>query len=471
MKKNYILLLTMVLVGLYSCEDFLIKEPTTSSSPDIVLSDVDGFKQGAIGTYAILNSQNYYGANFVLLGDLMGNTAKKSPLQSGRYNDYYFWASQQTTAPALWGTAYYLISNANNLIDAIDEYEALATDDPVEISHLKGHGLFLRALAHFDLVRLYAKPYTDDPSALGVPVVLKTEIALPVRNTVQEVYTQVISDLKEAITLYGAAPVLGGNDAAAWGSVDACNALLARVYLYMGDYTNAATHANEVINSGNYTLYTTANYALSWGANASPEVIFEVYGDLGNSYNPWWEEIGYMTWAEGYADVCATNDLYDSYEAGDVRKDVFHTSSDAAYANSYWWPSKYPGKTDGNRRDNNIVVLRLSEMYLIRAEAALNGAGSTALADINLIRTNRGATALASANMDNLLNERRLELCFEGHNFFDYKRLKKTLVRPNESGTLPSNTLSISYPDFRWALPISDHEIVVNENIVQNEGY
>ena len=156
-------------------------------------------------------------------------------------------------------------------------------------------------------------------------------------------------------------------------------------------------------------------------------------------------------------------------EGVDVRHDLFINT--ANWPNDYW-SLKYPGKApDGNLREDNIPVLRLSEMYLIRAEAILNGAsisGATAIGDVNMIRSNRGATALGDVTLTVLYQERRRELCYEGHELFDLARTQRGLVRVDYDGAVNQN---IPFPDYRWAMPIPQFEIDANENMEQNPGY
>jgi len=142
------------------------------------------------------------------------------------------------------------------------------------------------------------------------------------------------------------------------------------------------------------------------------------------------------------------------------------------YVDALWF-LKYPGKAsfDGSIRVENIPVLRVSEMYLIRAEAILNGAsvsGATAVGDVNMIRNNRGATALGSVSLADVYRERRMELCFEGHELFDLSRTGRSLTRSDYDGAVNKD---IPFPDYRWALPIPQQELDANENMEQNPGY
>lgn len=471
--KNIIkILFVLMAFTIISCEDYLVEQPLTTTSNELTLSDFEGLSASTLGAYSPLYSTAWYGAGFYIVSDLKANNAKSSPISSGRYQTNYSWQQDPSNTSGLWTNAYQTITYACNVLDKLEDFEPIPGEaNQADVNHLKAENLFLRALAHFDLVRLFAQPYTYQPNGLGVPIILKTEIASPERNTVSEVYAQIIADLNAAKPLFKT----GFNqehrsslaDLKGVASADAVDALLARVYLYMGDYAQAATFATNVINSGNYALYTAANYGSVWGTDAASEIIFEVWGNSSQTNAPYWSEIGYMYSPTGYGDVCASQDLLDllASESGDVRANLFLEGPSNA---GYFWTTKYPGK-NGDRRQNNIPVLRLSEMYLIRAEARLN-TGGDALADLNMIRTNRGLNAAVTITADDIFNERRKELCFEGHIFFDYARLNKSLVREDEDGRITENK-DVPFPSYLWAMPIPIGEMEANPNMVQNDNY
>lgn len=476
--KNYkIILALMIMVpGFSSCEDFLDREPLLEDSKELILGDLEGINDAAAALYGHFYRSSWYGAAFPIITDLKGNNTKASPMSSGRYQtDYNWYQDPSNTMGGLWGRAYIAITAASDIINAIPELELRPGESQAALDHIRAEALFVRALSHFDLIRVFAQPYTHQPDGLGVPVVTVREIAQPERNTTREVYQQIVDDLSEAEGLFmnladfRAEFRSGSVNPRGFASKDAATALLARVYLYMGDYTNAAARANEVITSGNYTLYTEDNYGTVWGRDAQSEIIFEVSGSMGNTGWPSWEEIGYIYDPGGaYGDVCASNDIRDLFEAGDVRANLFNEPT--AHP-GYFWPAKYPGKgLGGGQRENNIPVLRLSEMYLIVAEAKLNGVAGNALDEYNAIRTNRGLAEAGSVNMDNIFDERRRELCFEGHVLFDYARLKRTLIREDEDERLAGPTV-IEFPGYLWAMPIPIGEMEANSNMVQNEGY
>ena len=306
-------------------------------------------------------------------------------------------------------------------------------------------------------------------------MVLTTENGKPERDNLGVVYDQVEADLLDAASKLAAVSPNGGTDGVGWVTSYAADALLARLYLYMEEWQLAADYATTVITSFPGSMYSAADYTTwdlggVWGTDGASEVIFEVYGSEGNSTHSNWDVISYIMSPEGYGDVGASDDVRVLMEEGlDVRHNLFINTAD--WPNDYW-SLKYPGKApDGNLREDNIPVLRLSEMYLIRAEAILNGAaisGATAVGDIDAIRSNRGATSLGDVTLTDVYQERRRELCFEAHELFDLARTQRSLVRVDYDGAVNQN---IAFPDYRWAMPIPQAEMDANENMVQNPGY
>jgi len=474
MKKIKIICMAVLAVGLASCDGFLNQEPVMSQSNEIVLSDFEGLDNATAAAYSPLQSVNWYGANFILSAELRGGNAKNptnTQFTSGRYTNEYNWNFSASATSTIWNTAYYVISAANNVINNLDG-KAKGSVTQADLNNLKAECLFLRSLSYFDLVRTYAQPYTYKPQSLGVPVVLESKIGSPARNTVAEVYDQIVKDLLEAESVIDPAYVRSGvTDPAATVTKPAIQALLSRVYLYMGNWQKCADYATKVINSGKYQMFTADNYESQWGMNTAQtggEVIFEVFGSQKNSYWGSWEVISWLVYPGGYADVASTADLRNLYETGDVRGNMFISDPEAP---DHFWTLKYPGKTGTNHLENNIVVLRLSEMYLNRAEAIYRGAvipGVTAESDLLKITSNRGASPV-SASATTIFKERQKELAFEGHIIYDYARTQTSLVRTDYNGT--DITKNIPFPSYMWALPIPKREMDANPNMVQNDEY
>ncbi|MBR3075740.1 MAG: RagB/SusD family nutrient uptake outer membrane protein [Bacteroidales bacterium] len=490
MKQNIIALFAILTLAV-SCQEFLTEDPVMSQSTELTLSDYNGLNKSVAGAYSPLASSNWYGAFFVLDAEMRAGNAMipaNTNFQSGRMMVPYYMTYDPNSTAGLWGTAYYVISACNNVIDAIETNgeNIVTSNHPIaDFNNLKAEALTLRALAHFDLLRLYS--HLDGSNGeYGVCVITEPQLPtdMPARASVEETYAQIIKDLTDAEGLMADGYQRSGvNDSKAVINKDVIQALLARVYLYHKEWGKASEYATKIITCGRYKLWTAEEYTSVWGqdvAGNGGEVIFEVYGKKVNNYDAYWEGPSHMTNPFGYADCAASVQLVNLFEDGDVRgicgirnKDegaaMFCTDKDQA-SGGQLWTMKYYGKGDGDADNtpdaNNTIVLRLSEMYLIRAEAAVNGAGSTAVADLNAIRSSRGASPLTTASKADVALERRLELNFEGHLWFDLDRTGSSV-----SYSDAVVTRNIPAGDKFWALPIPKSQIDINKNLKQNPGY
>ncbi|HEU4607002.1 MAG TPA: RagB/SusD family nutrient uptake outer membrane protein, partial [Chitinophagaceae bacterium] len=189
------LVITMLLG---SCKkDFLDLQPYDSVSSDVAITDVAGMKAALGGAYSNLGNVSLYGRTIPLFGDLVADNVYISTINSNRYLDFFQvnYTITNANAQGIWQSAYSTISRANNVINSSLESSA-------DVDQLRGEALAIRALMYFELVKFFARPYTVEPNALGVPIVLEYDPALkPTRNTVTEVYTQIENDLTAAIGL------------------------------------------------------------------------------------------------------------------------------------------------------------------------------------------------------------------------------------------------------------------------------
>ncbi len=479
--KNKCRLLAFIIPFFFlaACSDSFLEEfPRLSQSNELTLSSYEGLYNATTATYGKLCGPTWYGEDFLIYADLKGGNAKIGPVSSGRYFNEYFWINTPSNTLVLWNDAYATIARANNVINTIDGGFSQQGITQEQLDQLKGENLYMRALTHWDLVRYYALPYSAGTDNLGVPVVLVTENGYPARNTVGEVYEQVVSDLEDAIALLAEENPRSTDGAYAtrWSA----KALLSKVYLYMEEWSLAAQYATDVINNGPFTLFDAADYTTwdqggYWGSGgAGDEIIFQVDGSEGNTDHGYWDAISYEVDPEGYGDIATSQDLLVLYDPADVRADLFQEP--ANYPGNFW-TLKYPGRLGKvPRREFNVPVLRLSEIYLIRAEACLNGATpNTALDDYNMIRTHRGLGNAATVTLQDIYNERRRELCFEGNELFDLSRTGRSLDRTDYDGAsnedIPFVPGGSAIQNYLWALPIPLGEMDANENMEQNPGY
>ncbi len=470
-------------LALSSCSDFLTKEPVLSQSTELTLSTYKGLNDAVLGAYAPLADAAWYGADYILNAEMMSGNGRRDQdgdFNSNRYTVEYTFSFAEDNTSSIWGFGYYVISAVNNVLANLDGKADGVNVTEQDIANIKAEALFLRALAHFDLVKTFGQPYseaTKDVPNGGVPVVLATDpTAKPARNTIDEVYSQIIADLVEAESIIDPEYSRSGvTSAKASVNIYSIQALLARAYQYKGDWQSAADYADKVISSGAFSLWSADEFVdpATWGAVSaadSGEVIFEIFNDKGNKYSNSWDDISWVVDPDGYADCQISNDVLSTFEAGDVRNSdgIMVSHPDGGDRR---WSGKYPGK-DGTQPDiNNIIVLRLSEMYLIRAEALVNGAsisGASAADDVNAIRTHRGLGELTSVGREAIKNEYRWEFLYEGHYYFDLGRWGDDVVRVDYSG---ANNQNVPAGSAKRVWPISKSELDVNPSLVQNPEY
>jgi hypothetical protein len=460
--KFMIAVMTAIMI-LPSCKKtFLEKFPPTSLPPEAALATEADMQTALIGAYASLRATDFFGRTVPLLGDLIPDNAYVSLTNSGRYTLYntltYTVADGNITG--FWRGAYSSILRANNIIDAQVTANA-------NVNQYKGEAYAIRALCYWYLVKYFAKPYTDDPSAFGVPLVLHYDPkALPTRNTVTEVYTQINNDLAQAYTLM----TLFTNSTQF--SKYAARGLQAKVYLSMGDKANAKTAALDVINNSGFTVVPAASDSAFWAVltprTDKVETLFEV--SFNSTANNGFDGLANIYHQSGYGDMLCSDDLYALYSATDVRKKLL-TQGTRGGLPAVFVNNKYPGTFGGEISDTKI--LRLSDIYLIAAEASLPADEPGALTYVNYITSRRNATAIAStgaALLDDIITERRKELAFEGDRYLDMQRLKRDI---NRSINYPASARTFPYSNFRRLFPIPQAEMDVNPNIrpQQNTGW
>ncbi len=469
MKK--LIILTSVVALFSSCaSDYLDLKPSTALSTESAITNVSDAEVALNGVYDGLQSYQYYGSIGVYFPDVAGEDMRSNGDGKRSVNYYKLTTlTPNTVATGLWDQPYYVIRQATNIINQIDKITDGTTD---EKNNILGQALALRGLSLFDLTRYFGATYTKDNGAsLGAVNITKSLNAVekPARNSVAENYAQIISDLTTAV------PLLSTSENDGYINQWAAKALLSRVYLYKGDNANALKLAEDVINNngGLYNLWSNSNYASIWGTDYSSESLFEVV----NTSTDWAdrEAISYLLSKSGYDDIVLTNSFVSLLQSNpnDVRNKIYTKSGSTYYL------SKYPGKPgSGDVRTNNIVVIRLSEVYLIAAEAAYKLGGtdnlSKAASYVNKIiqradPSDAGVDA-STVTLNRILLERRKELVGEGHRLFDAMRNNETIVR---TGTdhLTGALESFDRTDFRSILPIPQTEIDVNPNIKQNDNY
>ncbi|MDR0863492.1 MAG: RagB/SusD family nutrient uptake outer membrane protein [Candidatus Symbiothrix sp.] len=492
--KKYIniVLSCFILLLATACNDYLDLKPSTSVIDEGVsmksLTDVNARLNGV---YSQMRTFEYYGARMTYYGDVCGDDMQ-SVATGKRTTDFYQFTFNKTNAPSnFWSKCYSIIKNANIILAGIDLVPTTTDAEKATLADYKGQALTLRALAHFDLTRLYGYPYAKDHGAsYGVPIIDTPVEAyyVPSRNTVAECYAFVIKDLDDASKLMKGTKNNG--HFTKWATLS----LLSRAYLYrgddaLGDNTNALQTAKEAIagaESNGVKLWTAAEYKTAWAAEFSGEVLFELPVITGEG--PGNDGIAYLVAPRGYDDLVISDDWIVKL-MGDQKTDIRYTCMiktplpTSKAGTRYVW--KYPVQPDESADAlnlGNIKVLRLSETYLIAAEAAAKlGANDDAVKYLNAIST-RGLAANnftgKTVTLDDVLTERRKELIGEGHRFFDAIRNHKHIVRSKDNKYAHLVGIDPGAWDFDWdyfkvvlAVPVHETDLAGIVSEQQNPGY
>lgn len=509
--KSFVFL--MAAASLSSCvNNWLDVTPSDSIAADKAITNYNDTKTAMYGMYDGLQGNStyneYYATRMFYYGDVRGEDMQ-ARTQGMRSSSCYEMRYAADDAPAIWNVPYNVIRRANRIIEAVEGGKITDADKyKEEVDDIYAQAKVVRALGHFDLVRIYGNPYTSDNGAsLGVPIVMSALDldALQGRETVAKVYECVIADLTSAIK----SGALSASDKPGkqQGYIDlwAAKALLTRVYLYKGDNELALTTAKEIIAESPYKLWQGEEYTNAWDkmdANHTKEMIFEL---VNNGTDDWAdrEGIAYLYHEDGYADAICTKSFVDelSKDVNDVRNSVilpvqekFNDKKDSTdmyktYKDNPIFINKFPMGQLGDMRFQNLPILRLSEVYLNAAEAAMKLGGGhvdEAVEYMNVLGKARSKDEskfvefnISTISLEKILWERRKELVGEGHRFFDAMRNNETIVRyedENNKGwhySLNKDSRKFNRTYFRALLPIPVSETNANSVIAkqQNPGY
>lgn len=455
-----------------SCKKLLSTNPKNSVGIDGAFNSKEMLEAGTIGVYSYLRDRDLYGEDYIVYPEIQADNA----VQSGRTTNLVDVANNVVaTGMGGWQDAYKGIIQANTVLEALDEFNG-----PKDWKDgLRGQLYFLRALYYHSISRVYSY----DPTATttdekgSVPLVLsgvrsKEDIERNPRAPIAEMYDQLYRDLDSAYQLLANTDNILAPHFATQGAVAA---LYSRVTLYNGDYIKVIEEAGKAIASGVATFSGKGSYVSDWRKAVHPESLFELeftaQDNIGVDHSV---HSIFTTRASvidpnglrgnGYAVV--SDDLYNLYEDNDVRKQLIWNG--LGFNSDKHEMTKFFSRSGVIHLDN-IPVIRLSEVYLNRAEAYAHipGGESSAMDDINKIRERAGLSPVSGLAEDNLIDEiilqRRLELAFEGDRWFTLKRLGKEIIKPN--GTV------IPFSDFRILAKIPVRERNTNKTLVQNKGY
>ncbi len=454
MKKNiikWIAFLSVLLMG--SCS-FLDKEPISSFSAQGFYKTASDAQAGVYGIYDAMQSS--FRLNFAYWGE-----GRADAIETNHAGDP-FALRQNTLTPIItssnWNNLYTVISRANYAIKYIPE--VFEDETGALRNQLIGQARALRAIAYFYLIRVWGDvPFTLEPYE-------SVQQDLFVSKTDKEtILNQIVDDLSYASEF--CAPSYGGERDRVLITRGSANGILTQVYMWRKQYEQAITAAERVIDNPVYSLVSISNWNNMFSAGLSSESIFEV------GYNEVQTNAMRVLYALGNdANYFPSEQFMTSFEEGDLRKPKIWDNTQAQPRKIWKFFGEGFNDESPDPSQNNIILVRLADIMLLKAEAhARLDENSLALPLLNSIRSRAGLEALTEATatqeygnvVSAIMHERSIELCFEGHRWFDLVRTDKAIevMQPINGLSDPRNIL--------W--PIHEDAINRNPNLVQNEFY
>ena len=453
--KSIILALS---VGFFaSCEKELDLQPQQSEDASITLSTEAGISNVLVGAYAHASNGDIYGGRILVAGDLMAQTGVTGSTELRWQGTFAAFRQMYNKtllvnngfAEAIYRRQYQIVNAANLVIENISK-----VSDPARRNVMIGEANFLKSLAYFDLVRFYAKPFVAGQANTQLGIVLRdnaiTDYTIDQskeRSTVDAVYNTIIAGLTTAVANLPATNSIYADKYSA-------QALLARVYLQQGRFALARDAANDVIANSGHSLFTK-------------------YADAFNHEADGVEDVFTIQITKQTGDNQATNH-YASESNGGRGGDVvirnpylarFNDPADERRNFNYINPENSRRLTNKFKNQfGDVGIIRLAEMYLIRAECnerLTTAVGATPLADINRLRARAVATTYTTVTLAQILLERELELGMEGFRIHDIKRTE---------GSITGSAVWAWNSD-KLVFPIPQRETDTNKLITQNAGY
>lgn len=444
----YIFCSITFLLGSISCDDVLEPKPVDILTDDLVLNEPNDVANVEIGLYSAFRG---IVSGAVISGDFTADML----LHNGTFSQYREIGTKRITAAnasaaGLWGNIYSAVYVANFIFEKLPGVQGVPTAQRDQVT---GTAHYLRGLAYFYGLYTFG----------GIPNVKTTFINdnrnIP-RAPENEILELILDDFEEALDLLPAKPVNAG-----FVGKDAARAALARFYLYIEEWSRAESATSNIINSGNYTLE--HDFETVVLDDFTDEAIFEI------GYNITDDPGTLNNLFKSRREIIPSNQVtvaLNSDPSGDRFSSIEFNVNNLKGVDNGWTVSKY-GTADQD--NNNVVVFRLAEMYLIRAEARAKqgkvSGGGGAIADVNVLRTRAKAPLVATVSQAQVLlvieEERRMELAFEGHRWYD-------LVRTGRAATI-MNAFSPNWKSTYELWPIPQTEIQNNPALVgqQNPGY
>lgn len=491
-------LLVLALLSLSACSDFLYQEPDQQISIEEQFSTKDGLHETLNGMYKSIEA--LVSDRYFVYADMMGGNMTFSPSSTGQlsvlsnienafdYND----TEDDSDYSTFYESAYDIINQSNLILEHL--YDAPDVSD-AERQQVKSEALASRGFTHFLLTLLYGQNMSHPDAAANLGVVYNTKVLqagvdYPARETKATTYNMILTDIRDAINLHTVNQALNYGPSTSYFNPINMQALIARIALDHNDWDLAYAMADSTIQHSGISLISRATYVEDWKSEIIfPEMLLEFTTPLNEegtvtssvessffNYTAVYNELlETYIYSDNLSHCVASADLMALLDSNDIRRDLY-------------LPITMSPQIDGVKVDSNFYFvekfqnnpgtsfMRLSEMYLTRAEAAVNkdeGNLGLAIQDLNTIRERAGLEALdASTDImtfrEELYQERRRELAFEGHLIFDHMRMQRDVTRGDDAY---GSAKRLNYPNSKFVLPLPESTLAVNNNMIQNEDY
>ncbi|MBD1429094.1 MULTISPECIES: RagB/SusD family nutrient uptake outer membrane protein [Sphingobacterium] len=467
-RKNICIVLSLIGLGLQSC-DKLDMAPTDSIDPSKAFRNLDDVNMGVLGAYAPL-STTLLEAGAIVSDEVLlptENTVSNTALHRWMYNSSY------GSVTSAWNEYYVVIDRVNHVLEALPNITVTGNNQILK-NQYEAELLALRAYSHFELLRGYASSY--DAEGMGVPYMKARALGYPARPTVKSNYEDINADLQAAKDLM---PTSFTENIRI--TKTAISAIQARVALYAKNWPDAIKYASEVISAE--PLAPKNDFPKIWVDNSNSEVVWKlarVIGDsrLGAAF--YREAGGIVLYAPSSKLINTFNKTDDIRYAAYIKDDPSRVGPPPSIKSQYL-VNKYIGGNTTNPGLTDVKIFRTGEMVLIRAEAEAESNSATGLTnaanDLNTLRRERihnyvnQTFSSKQILLENIYNERFKELAFEGHRFYDLKRLKLPVERLTQDAANTSGAVKLEPTAAQYCFPIPNDEMAVNKNMVQNPKY
>ena len=473
--KKYSILFLLLAILFVGCENDFDQRPSASLPSTDATPNLATFNTAINGVYSTLISRWSFLGDHGLYADAKGGELKLIDAAANHFQPVVIYQTDKNSGMAIG--SYQSFSYFTARINSVMESAVNVQDKDNNIAQYNdnlGQLYALRALAHFEMARLFAQipVAAKDVNAANSGIVLNDKLyeynTKFTRSTLKQTYDFIIADFVKSLELLSKSKKEASGKINYW----AAEALLSRVYLYLGDYNNALKYAVDVIENSPYELYARDKYLSVWKLTGTDESLFEILTT--DNVNAQRNSLGYYTNPDGYPEAGASDAFMAFLEdkTGDIRVQTVKEKARSDGSRKGYYTTKYEGQEGSSTPlyTNNLKVIRLSEMYLIAAEAQLAGGTATgakgALWYYNELRSNRIADYedAATVTIDNILDERRIEFFCENHRMFDMVRHKRDIFSQQLNATL-------KYDDTRLLTAIPEREINISPQLVQNPGY